>query len=413
MRAELIFTGSEILMGHILNSHSQYLGKRLSEIGIDVAYHITVGDDRKRIEQVIRQAIDRCDLIITTGGLGPTTDDLTSEALASVLGVPMVLDQLSMDKIKDTFEKRGMKLTHSVSKEACLPDGSVVLANTRGTAPGALIEKDSKIIVMLPGPPNELTEMFETSVVPYLKKKAVSGAVTRYKVYKLTGISESAVQDLLADLGGQGNPGIAYVAKPGEMQVRISAYAGSSEKAEKMLSSFSDKVRCRLEENLIGCDQEVLEEVVGKLMIEKGLTIGLAESCTGGLIAAKLTDIPGSSRYFRGGIVSYSNEMKIKSLGVSALTIEQYSEYSEETAVAMAEGIRILAGTDLGLATTGIAGPGEITAAAPVGMVYIALATPQGTLCNKYRFPGSRMSVRQGALNAGLNMVRRYLLARK
>lgn len=412
MKAELIFTGSELLLGHVLNSHAQYLGTRLSELGIEVTLHITVGDSWERLRQVLRQAIERSDLILTTGGLGPTTDDLTKEIVADVLGLPMVLDEKSLDGIREFFHSRGLEMPESTLKQAYFPEGAMILPNIRGTAPGALIEKGDKIIVMLPGPPNELIAMFDNSLAPFLSGKAGKGAVTRYKVFKLTGISESAVQDRIKNLGGQGNPGIGYVAKPGEVQVRITAHADGTEKAEKMVAELSEKVRRRLVGYIFGHDEEVLEDVVGKLLLETGLSIAVAESCTGGLIAARLTDIPGSSGYLKGGVVAYSNEIKNKLLGVSADTLDQYGAVSKQTATAMAEGARELTGSNLGLSVTGIAGPGGGTLTKPRGLVYISLAAADGTCCREYHFPGERPAVRQGAANAALNMVRHYLLAK-
>jgi len=411
MKAELIFTGSELLLGHMLNSHSQYLGMRLSEIGIEVILHTTVGDDWGRLGQVLRQAMERSDLIITTGGLGPTTDDLTKKTVANVLNLPMALDEKALAAIRGFFNNRGLVMPESNKKQACFPASAVILPNSRGTAPGALIERENKIIAMLPGPPGELTAMFEESLAPFLFKKIRGGTVTRYKVFKLTGISESAVYDRVKDLGGQGNPGIAYVAKPGEVQVRIMAWA-SSEQAEKMVADLSEKVRRRLVGYIFGYDEEVLEDVVGKLLLEKGLSIAVAESCTGGLITARLTDIPGSSGYLKGGVVAYSNEVKNEVLAVPPDVLGQYGAVSKQTAVAMAEGVKKLTGSNLGLAVTGIAGPGGGSAAKPVGLVYISLAADDGTCCREYRFPGERPAVRQGTANAALNMVRHYLLAK-
>jgi nicotinamide-nucleotide amidase len=412
VKAELIFTGSELLLGHIINAHAQYLGRRLSEIGIEVVLHTTVGDDWEQMAAVLRQALDRSGLIIMTGGLGPTTDDLTKETVADVMGLPMILDRDSLAAIRHLYERRGLAMPESVEKQARFPAGAVILPNSKGTAPGALIEKNSRTLVMLPGPPNELVPMYEMSLAPLLAEKASQGKYTKYKVFKVTGISESAVQAWVHDLGGQGNPGIAYVARPGEVQVRVKARAGNAEEAEKLVSDLAEKVRRRLVGYIFGYDDEVLEEVVGKLFLESGLSIGLAESCTGGLIAARLTNVPGCSDYVMGGVVSYSNEMKEEVLGVPGRILDRHGAVSKETAVAMADGIRSLAKTDLGLAVTGIAGPGGGTPAKPVGLVYIALAAPDSTCCREYRFPGERPAVRQGTVNAALNMVRHYLLAR-
>lgn len=409
----MIFTGSELLLGHILNTHAQYLGMRLAGMGIEVILHTTVGDNWERMEQVLRQSLERSDLIITTGGLGPTTDDLTKETLAEVLGLPMVLDQKSLIQLKELFRRRGMEMPESMTKQAYFPEGAVVLPNRQGTAPGALIEKSDKIIIMLPGPPSELMDMFEEFVVPFLSSKVKGKAFIKYRVFKLTGISESAVQEQVKDLGGQGNPGIAYMVKPGEIQVRISAYAGSAEKAEKMVVELAEKVRSRLEDYIFGCDEEVLEEEVGKLLTAAGLSIGVAESCTGGLITARLTDIPGSSAYLKGGVVAYSNEIKNKSLGVPCDILERYGAVSKQTAVAMADGVRKTIGSHLGLAATGIAGPGGGSPGKPRGLVYISLSDGDDIFCREYRFPGDRLAVRQGAVNAALNIVKHYLLHKR
>ncbi len=409
MKAELIFTGSELLLGHIANSHAQFLGKRLSEMGIEVALHTTVGDDRESLEQVLRQAMVRAGLIIITGGLGPTTDDITVETLAGILNLPVVLHAESLARIKERYQKRGMEMTKSIIKQVYVPKDAVILPNITGTAPGTLINKGNQIIVALPGPPKELIPMFENQVVPFLSGKLAVGPFASYKVFKLAGISESGVQDLIGDLGGQSNPGIAYVAKPGEVQVRIVARADTSGPAKEMAARLSENVKSRLGSYIISCDDEILEETVGKMLLEKGFSIGVAESCTGGMIATKLTDVPGSSGYFIGGVVSYSNEVKDKVLGVPVEVLESCGAVSKEVAFAMAKGVRKLTGADLGLATTGIAGPEGGTPDKPRGLVYISIAGAGGVCCQEYRFPGMRMAVRQGATNAALNMVKRYL----
>lgn len=409
MKVELIFTGSELLLGHVLNTHSQYLGVKLSGIGIEIHLNTTVGDSRELMEIIFRQALDRSGLIIITGGLGPTSDDITTGVVADVLGLPLVLDQSSLDVIKKIFQSRGIKMPECNIKQSYLPQGSMILPNSKGTAPGALIEWNNRIIVLLPGPPNELKPIFEDLVMPYLAGKIGGSEVIKHRVFKLTGISESAVQDLLTDVGGQGNPGIAFVAKPDEIQVRLSARADDNAQAELLLEEFSGKIRPLLENYLFALDEEMLEVLVGKLLLARGLTLGVAESCSGGLIAARLTDIPGSSAYFKGGIVAYSNEVKNKVLGVDLDILNRYGAVSRETAEAMAVGSRERTGSDLGLAVTGIAGPSGGTKAKPRGLVYISLAADDIAICREHRFAGSRTAVRQGTVNASLNMLRQYL----
>ena len=413
MKAELIFTGSELLLGHILNSHAQFLGLRLSGMGIEVTLHTTVGDEQESLECVLRQAMTRADLIIITGGLGPTTDDITVETLAGVLGLSLVLHEESLAKIKERYQERGLEMTKSILKQVYVPEDAMILPNSTGTAPGALIERGSQVIVALPGPPNELIPMFEKQVAPFLSGKIAGGAITSYKVFKLTGITESAVQDLIYDLGGQGNPGIAYVAKPGEIQVRLTARATSPVLAEKMLAKLSLEIKSRLSNYIFSSDDEILEETIGKLLLARGLSIGVAESCTGGMVAARITDIPGSSGYFMGGVVSYSNDVKNKVLGVSAGVLERYGAVSREVASAMAEGVRKLTGADLGLATTGIAGPGGGTPDKPRGLVYISMADASSACSREYRFPGIRAAVRLGVTNAALNMLKLYIMDKR
>lgn len=410
MKAELIFTGTELLLGHILNTHAQYLGMKLSGMGIEVDLSTTVGDKRETMTSVFRQALDRSGLIIITGGLGPTTDDITAEVVAEVFGLPLVLDQESLEAIRRLFQSRGMEMPESNVKQAYFPRGAMILPNSVGTAPGAVIELNNKTVMMLPGPPHELMPMFENVVAPYLSDKIAGSEVISYRVFKLTGISESALQDLLKDLGGQGNPGIAYMAKPGEIQVRVSVRGSDSAQVDKLLAEFAGKVRSRVEKYIFASDEGRLEELVGKFLLERGLSIGVAESCTGGLIAARLTDIPGSSAYFKGGVVSYSNEMKNQVLGVDIEILKKFGAVSRETAGAMAAGVRAGTGADLGLAVTGIAGPAGGTASKPRGLVYIALAAGDTVICREHHFPGGRIAVRQGTVNASLNMVRQYLL---
>jgi len=411
MRAELIFTGTELLLGEILNTHAQYLGQRLAALGIEVSRHVTVGDQWDLLAATLRRALERSELVITTGGLGPTTDDLTKETAAEVLGLTMELDVPSLEKIKQTLAERGIPMVENMARQAYFPAGAKILPNPRGTAPGALLEHNGRLLILLPGPPGELRAMFEQSVEPYLAGLSGRGTVLRSRLLKVTGISESAVQQRIGDLGGQTNPGIAYLAKPGEVHVRISARHDDPARADRMVAELLEKVRHRLAGFVFGEDDEVLEEVVGRLLAESGLTVALAESCTGGLIAERITSVAGSSAYFLGAVVAYHNRIKERVLGVPADTLSRHGAVSRETAVAMAEGARRLTGADFGLGITGIAGPGGGTPAKPVGLVYIALAAEDGTCCREFQFPGRRRAVRQGAANTALNMLRLRLLA--
>lgn len=410
MQAELIFTGTELLLGEVLNTHAQYLSQQMAALGIEVILHTTVGDNWDRLAEAFEIALRRADLIVITGGLGPTSDDLTKDIVARVLGLPMLPDGQTLQLLREFVDRRGSSLSESMARQAYFPAGARVLPNPAGTAPGALLEYQGRIIILLLGPPRELKAIFEASVVPYLISLGNRGMVTRTRLLKITGISESEVQERIGNLGGQGNPGIAYLAKPGEVHVRISAQAPSVAVADRMIDELLEKVRQRLADYVFGMDDEVLEEVVGKLLVKKGLTCALAESCTGGLVAARLTSIPGSSAYFWGSVVAYDNRVKEKVLGVPAGVLETHGAVSRPTAIAMAEGVRNLMGTHLGLSITGIAGPGGSTPVKPVGLTYIALATAEGTTCQEFHFPGHRQAVRQGAANAALNMIRLHLL---
>ncbi|MBO8128207.1 MAG: competence/damage-inducible protein A [Peptococcaceae bacterium] len=409
MQAELIFTGNELLHGFVLNTHAQFLGMELARLGIKVTLHTAVGDDWDTMKAVVSEAHKRSELIIITGGLGPTTDDITKEVVAEVLGVPMVIDEASLAQMRAFFAQKGQELPALFTRQACFPAGSRVLPNYKGTAPGALIERDGRVIVILPGPPRELEAMFKTSVEPYLAKMPGRKKILRTRHLKLTGIAEYAVQDLLKGLGGQGNPSLAYVAKPGEVHVRVYAQHDDAATAEKMVDELLTKVRDIVGEYVFAVDDEKPEEIAGQKLLAHRMNIAVAESCTAGMLGAKLTEVPGSSRYFLGGTVVYSNFLKEKLLGVPPEVLKRYGAVSEETALSMADGVRRLAGSDLGLGITGIAGPEGGTDQKPVGLVYIALTSGSKRICRRYVFPGTRHAVRKGAVNASLQMINNFL----
>jgi len=405
----MIFTGSELLQGRTLNTHAQYLGRWLTDHNFDVAFIDTVGDQAEHLAEVFRQALKRADLILITGGLGPTTDDLTKETVAEVLGLPLELDQETVSNLKEFFAIRGRDMPESNIKQAFIPQGAMVLPNKGGTAPGVYLETGNKIVAMLPGPPKEMTAMFEGVLAPLLLDKVDFEAFNSVKTITVTGIAESAAQDMLADLGGQTNPGITYLTGPGKVDVRITGKMADKKAADKMVDELAVKVRSRLEEFIFAEDGGNIEEVVGNLLLSRKKTISTAESCTGGLIAARLIDVPGSSAYVDGGIVAYSNDVKINVLGVAVGIIEACGAVSRETAEAMAQGVRNLTSSDIGLAVTGVAGPDGGTPEKPVGLVYIALAAEEGTYCKRCQFPGNRLSVRTATMYTALNMVRLHL----
>lgn len=408
MQAEMIFTGTELLVGEVLNSHAQYLGRRLTEMGIEVIQHTTVGDYWGRMGLVLLQALDRADLIFITGGLGPTIDDLTKETVAEVLELDMKLDEISLGAIKSCFASRGTEMPANNTKQAYFPEGARILPNTRGTAPGAIMEVGKKAIIILPGPPWELETMFEASVVSYLNSLPHRGVLSTSKTFKLTGIGESTVQELIVDLCGKSNPEIAFLVQPGMVEVRITGQGETLEEASALVQNLSDQVRRRLFQYIFAEDDEKIEQVVGQLLIDTGLTIGVAESYTGGLIEARLSEIPGASRYLVGGIVAYNNRVKEKILGVPGEILAQFGAVSRQTAIAMAEGVRRELGSSIGLAVTGVAGPLS-SEGKPVGLVYIGLSSPTGTCFREYRFPGERKAIRNGTVNAALKMAKHFL----
>lgn len=410
MQAEIIFTGNELLAGEVINTHAQYMGQELSALGIEVLLHTTVGDNWEMLNEVLQNAWDRSsDLIFITGGLGPTTDDLTKETVADFLGLNLVLNQKLEQNLKHFLAHRGISMTEGMKKQAMVPDGAQILHNSVGTAPGLMLQKECKTIVLLPGPPQELKAVFESLVDTYLRNAADSGKVIRSKIFKLTGVSESAVQEKLTGICEQDNPSIGYIAMPGEVHVRITARDTNGVKAQEMVDGVAKQVEERLSQYIFCKDKEDLKEIVGALLADRGITISMAESCTGGQIMKQLTDIPGSSRYLLGGVVAYSNEIKINMLGVPREIIERYGAVSEQTARLMAEGVRKVTGSSIGVGVTGIAGPEGGTSVKPVGLVYIGLAGLDKTVCCGYRFPGQRVGVRFGATNATLSMIRQLL----
>jgi nicotinamide-nucleotide amidase len=409
MRVEVVFTGTELLIGQIVNTHADFLGRELAALGIEVVRYTTVGDDREELDRAIREALSRADLVITTGGLGPTTDDLTMSAVAAVLELPLVLDQPALSSINEFFARLGKAVPDNIVRQAYFPEGATVLPNGTGTAPGCLVEKGQKAVVVLPGPPRELVPMFTNHVVPILQQRTTRDYVVRFRVIRVTGIAEYAVQERLKDLAVDGNPSIGYIVKPGEVHIRVTAKGRDAAEADRMVAGVLSEVQGRLNDYIFAFDEEKIEKVIGDLLTAAGYSIALAESCTGGLAASRLTDIPGSSEYFKGCVVAYTNALKEEVLGVPKEVLRQKGAVSPETAAALAEGVKAVAGADIGISITGIAGPGGGTPQKPVGLVYIAVATPRGTGSRGFNFPGGRNAVRQGAANAAFKMVRAFL----
>jgi len=371
MNAEILCVGTELLLGDIVNTNAAYLARELAALGIGCYYQSVVGDNAGRLAESLRLALSRADMVITTGGLGPTYDDLTKETVAQHFGLPMELHQPSLDRMKAILERRGRPFTKNNEKQAYFPKGAHIFPNDQGTAPGLAIEQDGKIVIMLPGPPNEMTAMFQKQVRPYLESR--SGRVLRSHTIHLFNIGESAVEDKLhQSMLDHQNPTIAPYAKLGEVQLRVTAAAANEEEAEAMMKPVIDEICTQFADYVYGVDVKDLQHAVVARLTELGKTIAVAESCTGGMVASRITDIPGASQVFLCGAVTYSNESKTALLGVSPKTLEEHGAVSRQCALEMARGIRAAPGADIGLSTTGIAGPGGGTPQKPVGLVYVA-----------------------------------------
>ncbi len=409
MRAEILAVGTELLMGQIANTNAQYISSRLPDVGIGVYYHTVVGDNPERLRQILELALSRSDIVIMTGGLGPTQDDLTKETVSAVVGRKLVLDKDSLDIMEKFFSKLNRTMTQNNVKQAYLPEGSIIIKNSYGTAPGCIIEDKGKVIVMLPGPPSEMKPMLEESVIPYFASQSEYRLESRF--LRIFGIGESTVEDMLMDIiDKQTNPTIAPYAKEGEVTLRITARYAKDDKTGDIIKPVLDEIRQRLGDAVYSNDNRSLDAVAAGLLLDSKKTISLAESCTGGLLASKLTDIPGISEVFDRAIVTYSNRAKMEELGVRKETLDAYGAVSEQTASEMAAGIRRVSGSDLGVSITGIAGPGGGSDEKPVGLIYLALAHKDGIITKKLELWGSRTRIRNVTCLNAFEMLRRYLM---
>ena len=410
MIAEIISTGTELLLGQIVNTNAQYLARKLNESGFDVLYQSTVGDNSRRMTAVIAHALKRADMVITTGGLGPTRGDITKEVSAELLGLPLFLHEPSAARIRKLFANRGMPMPENNLRQAMMPEGAIVVDNDRGTAPGVIIENGTKTIIHLPGPPHEMQWMFETAIVPYFRRRFGSETVIMSRVLRTFGVGESALAERIDDFViAQSNPTIALLARDGEIHLRLTAKSQSEQEAVKSIQKLEQELRQRIGDVVFGVDDETIEQVVGRRLAEHSLTVSVAESCTGGLVTSRLTDIPGSSQYLIGSLVAYNNQIKAAMLGVPEQTISEHGAVSEETAIAMATQVREKFGTDIGVGITGIAGPDGATPTKPIGLVFISLADHKGARCVKYQFNGQRTAIKQRSASAALFQIISYL----
>lgn len=405
MIAEILSVGTELLMGQIANTDAQYISRRLAELGIVLYRHTTVGDNPARVKEALGEALNRCDIVITTGGLGPTEDDLTKEMVAEYFGLPMELHQPSLDAIVARMTATGHPMTENNFKQAYFPVGATILPNACGTAPGCVVEAAGKAVAVLPGPPHELQDMFEKQLSPWLARR--SGAHIESKFLRVFGIGESRLETLLTDLFHTDNPTLALYCGPGEVQARITAQAADRETALAMIAPLEAEIRRRLGDAVYGEGVEnAIEKTAFTLLKQRGETVTFAESCTGGLLAARLVGVPGASEVLHESHVTYSDAAKARVLGVKEETLAAHTAVSAETAIEMAEGARKISGADWAVSTTGYAGPDGGADGTPVGTVYIAVAGKDGTAVKECHFRGQRAYVRTLAASWGFNLLR-------
>jgi len=408
VKAEIISIGTEILLGEILDTNTQYIASRLPALGIDLYYTSVVGDNLGRLVEVIGRAWERSDLVLTTGGLGPTEDDLTREAIARVLGEEPVIDPALERGLRELFASRGIRMPERNVKQAALIPSARAIPNPRGTAPGWWVERDGRIIVAMPGPPTEMQLMWEAEVAPELERRR-PGAVLVVRTLKTTGLGEAAVDEMVSPLLKSSNPSIGVYARADGIHLRIAAKADSAEEGRRLIQPVEEEVRRILGSAVWGADDDTLAGAVGALLRERGLTLATMESCTGGLLASTITDVPGSSDYYKGGLVSYATEMKI-AWGVDRQVIAEHGVISAACAQAMARAARERLGTDVGIGVTGVAGP-DPQEDRPVGTVHIAVALGEGPPRTvSYVFPQGREAVKRRAVTTALSLLRRALL---
>ncbi len=393
MTCEIVSVGTELLLGQIVDTNASYLSARLAEIGVSLYRRATVGDNLERLVSALSESLQRADVVITIGGLGPTDDDLTREAIAQVLGETLILDEEQAERIRRFFEERGREATPRQLRQAMRPPCAKPIPNPNGTAPGLHAEKNGKTVFALPGPPNEFIPMVRDYVLPALGA-FTGGRVIRSRVLRLCGIGESDAEAQLQDLLPSTNPTIAPLAKLGEVHFRITARADTPADAEQMIAQMERQVRERLGYYIFGTDETTLEQAVVELLVQKHQTVAVAESCTGGLLGNRITDVAGSSEVFLGGVIAYSNALKQAELSVPAEVLATVGAVSEETARAMAEGVRHHLNSDWGVGITGIAGPGGGTPEKPVGLVYVAVCDSKATIVRRQQFIGDRKTIK-------------------
>lgn len=411
MKSEIISVGTELLLGEIVDTNASYLSQKLAELGIDVHYRHTVGDNLARLTQVITTALSRSDIVILTGGLGPTDDDLTREGIAAATATSLVRLPASEQWLREFFAARNRPLAPSNLKQADAPEGAEHMPNSCGTAPGIYMQWQGKLIFAAPGPPTELREMAERTMLPLLRQALGQTDQLFTRSLLMADIGESQVADALkAMIDRQVDPTIAMYASPALVRVRLATKAPDEATAQARFAPVEAEIRTILASHVFGVDDDTMANCIGRLLRERKATLTVAESCTGGLLASKITDVPGASDYFVTGVVAYANETKERLLHVPEEIIAQHGAVSEECARAMAEGVRADSQADYALATTGIAGPGGGTEEKPVGLVFIAVAEADGTQVLRQFWPGNREQFKQRVAQLALSLLRRRIL---
>ena len=408
-RVELISTGDELLLGLTVNSHLTYIGDQLRRRGATLARAAVVSDDANAIGEQFRDSWGRADLVITTGGLGPTCDDRTRDVIAAILGQKLVHDPAIEATIRERFARANRRMSENNLKQAQRPERAEVLANANGTAPGLLVEQDGRILVMLPGPPNELVPIFEEQILPRLAARGFICAEETFVQVRTIGVGESALETMLQPLLSEyPNLGVAYCAHPGQVDVRFSSPCGRYSRTH--LQILANRCRERLGPDFLCFGHDAVAKIVSDLLRLRDLDLAVAESCTGGSLASAFTDVPGASKFFAGGIVCYSNDCKVQLLDIPECMLKQHGAVSAEVAVAMATGVAERLSADYGLSITGFAGPCGGTKENPIGTIYLGLHTPHGVWSRRLTLPGARQSVKQRAVNAALDWLRRELV---
>ncbi|HAZ10955.1 MAG TPA: competence/damage-inducible protein A [Candidatus Omnitrophica bacterium] len=408
--AQVICIGNEIMLGHIANTNAQFISNKLASIGIKTSKHLDIPDNPEVIISSIREVLNESEIVITSGGLGPTVDDITLECIQKALNKKLIFNKKISERIKAHFKRRKIKMPANNLRQALLPEGAIPIDNNIGTAPGLIIPVENKVLIAFPGVPFELYPMFEETALVYLKKKFSLGQIIKSRVIKITGLAESRVNEIIEDiLQIAGDVQMGIYPHPEEIHVKITVTEKNEIAADLIINKIQKKVESRLKNYIFGYDNDELEEIVGKYLLRAKKTLAIAESCTGGLLANRITDIPGSSSYFKLGIVSYSNESKNNLLNIPMDTIKKYGSVSKQVAALMAKNVRDLTSTDYGIGISDIAGPGGATNKKPTGLVYIALSTKAKTICKEFRFIGTRNLIKYKSTQAALNMLRLWL----